>query len=343
MSVNHFSIVEKELARKKLYLSIVSDLNDFLGWDRLESSSNLLLRLVFSEAWYKSTKDWYRNTKDSYQNIRSDPIFDEQFCEETIQGIKEDLDYKLHYKVSKQVDEVKEWLTKRFIQAREEVEKVDQKDDIVIPKGEKLIYKNEIMDDINDLSKDFPDQLNYVFAVNIRYVYMGIARHGASRAYKSMGFDKSVSDNERKFDKGDAIECFANPLNRYFDHYCSAFPDIELPLGSLGSFNDPQVRDKISKLGISQLFLNPPLSVPIIKDTYEYVLNLESNKTCTSTMPGWSDIHDQFTDRLKSHPGFKFFTVHQPGKIAFINKFHVKTKNKLRYNQNKVVEWQVKT
>jgi len=37
---------------------------------------------------------------------------------------------------------------------------------------------------------------------------------------------------------GVALECFASPLNSYFAHYCSAFPDTDSSFGSLGSFFD---------------------------------------------------------------------------------------------------------
>lgn len=35
---------------------------------------------------------------------------------------------------------------------------------------------------------------------------------------------------------GVQLECFASPLNCRFDQYCSAFPDVDAPFGSLGSF-----------------------------------------------------------------------------------------------------------
>jgi len=35
---------------------------------------------------------------------------------------------------------------------------------------------------------------------------------------------------------GVALECFASPLNTYFGRYCSAFPDVDSPFGSQGSF-----------------------------------------------------------------------------------------------------------
>ena len=35
---------------------------------------------------------------------------------------------------------------------------------------------------------------------------------------------------------GVAFECFASPLNTYFGHFCSAFPDTDAPFGSSGSF-----------------------------------------------------------------------------------------------------------
>ena len=42
---------------------------------------------------------------------------------------------------------------------------------------------------------------------------------------------------------GVGIECFASPLNCYFAHFCSAFPDTDAPFGSLGSFFDLDLRE----------------------------------------------------------------------------------------------------
>lgn len=38
-------------------------------------------------------------------------------------------------------------------------------------------------------------------------------------------------------------ECFASPLNTHFTQYCSAFPDTDIPFGSLGSFYDYNPKD----------------------------------------------------------------------------------------------------
>ncbi len=57
---------------------------------------------------------------------------------------------------------------------------------------------------------------------------------------------------------GVGIECFASPLNSYFAHFCSAFPDTDTPFGSLGSFFDLELRE-------GSFEANPPF-VPEVMD-----------------------------------------------------------------------------
>lgn len=57
---------------------------------------------------------------------------------------------------------------------------------------------------------------------------------------------------------GTNFECFASPLNCFYGAYCSAFPDVDVPFGSLGSFNAFQpIR------GSYVCSLSPPLPLSI--------------------------------------------------------------------------------
>ena len=53
---------------------------------------------------------------------------------------------------------------------------------------------------------------------------------------------------------GTTIECFASPFNCRYRKYCSAFPDVEFRLGSLGSFFDDNAFDPMS----GSFEANPP-------------------------------------------------------------------------------------
>lgn len=315
------SIVEKELERQRLYTEILTDLTDHLSnvkGFRTESVSTLLLRIIFSEVRYRPIE---------YQG---DPIFnDGPLCPETIESIIEDIKYK---DTSVDPDPIIEWINMRMNKAYLELQTFDRVDAKVKYKKGKIYYEGKVLDEINNLAKDYPDHLDYVFATILRYTYIGIVRHGASRNYRGMGYRRD-----------EAVECFANPINRYFDKYCSAFPDIETKLGSMGSWYNPSVRKQVEEMGRSKtlrIFLNPPLTESIIKEIYEYVLGLEgTNLTINSTMPGWKDLHLLYNDDLRSLPGFKYYRECEPGTINFVNLFY--KRNNLRPNQNTVVEWEV--
>eukprot|EP00927_Polykrikos_kofoidii_P072041 TRINITY_DN68211_c0_g1_i1.p1 TRINITY_DN68211_c0_g1~~TRINITY_DN68211_c0_g1_i1.p1 ORF type:complete len:796 (-),score=131.25 TRINITY_DN68211_c0_g1_i1:29-2239(-) len=63
---------------------------------------------------------------------------------------------------------------------------------------------------------------------------------------------------------GVVAECFASPLNCYFGHYCSAFPDCDAPFGSLGSFFDFKPRRGAFEA-------NPPFAPTVLKRMREHM------------------------------------------------------------------------
>jgi hypothetical protein len=66
---------------------------------------------------------------------------------------------------------------------------------------------------------------------------------------------------------GVSMECFASPMNAYFPHFCSAFPLLELPFGSIGSF--------FSTRFLSGSFeANPPFTATLIQRMFAHMLDL---------------------------------------------------------------------
>jgi phosphorylated CTD-interacting factor 1 len=66
---------------------------------------------------------------------------------------------------------------------------------------------------------------------------------------------------------GVSLECFASPMNAYFPHFCSAFPLLELPFGSIGSF--------FSTRFLSGSFeANPPFTATLIQQMFAHMLDL---------------------------------------------------------------------
>jgi hypothetical protein len=85
----------------------------------------------------------------------------------------------------------------------------------------------------------------------------------------------------------DATECFASPFNHTFKHYCSAFPDLELTLGSLGNFFH------VKKFPTKILLINPVFDIMFINMTIEYILNyLKKNKHIVYfILPYWKNLN----------------------------------------------------
>jgi len=101
--------------------------------------------------------------------------------------------------------------------------------------------------------------LNDVFCVLSRYDT--IEGHGLQAA-----LPHSVMQMLRKH-FGVMVECFSSPLNTVTPFYCSAFPDTDIPFGSLGSFFD------FFPTSVS-FEVNPPFVPAIINQTSSHIDHL---------------------------------------------------------------------
>lgn len=71
------------------------------------------------------------------------------------------------------------------------------------------------------------------------------------------------------------MECFASPLNSRYGNFCSAFPDVDGPFGSMGSFFEYPFSSMISNGGGGCFQANPPFVADLIHEmvhTMEYHL-----------------------------------------------------------------------
>ncbi|KAL1522070.1 hypothetical protein AB1Y20_021713 [Prymnesium parvum] len=85
------------------------------------------------------------------------------------------------------------------------------------------------------------------------------------------------------------FECFASPLNCYFGAYCSAFPDVDAPFGSRGTFRAFRPRR-------GSYEVNPPFVDGIIDEMATQLLSLLATAqeageplTFVVVLPGWLD------------------------------------------------------
>ena len=120
-----------------------------------------------------------------------------------------------------------------------------------------------------------------LFALLLRYDAIGGAGFQAALGGPVMrGLQSALSVN---------FECFASPLNCYYGHFCSAFPDVDLPFGSRGSFaNFVPTRGSFEA--------NPPFVDGIIDASSDQMLQLLDTAQAASeplcfavVLPGWAD------------------------------------------------------
>lgn len=126
------------------------------------------------------------------------------------------------------------------------------------------------------------DKLSYVVALLIRYDYLDINSYELCNDYTSTQLKPNDSVGE----------FFASPFNHYFDYYFSAFPDLEIPLGSNGSiWNLTKIPEHLSVC-----FINPPFDASIIRVLLNKInswMSLASNNiTIYLTIPYWSDMEE---------------------------------------------------
>ena len=145
----------------------------------------------------------------------------------------------------------------------------------------KLDNRYEINQELYDSCKKRctdPDNYdNLILCLLIRYRALN---SGANQYVVDLNYKKLLKD---KFDLN--FECFGSVFNRYYDHFCSLFYDLEKYFGSLGSFMSLKV--------ISGFYMaNPPYDENLLKKMYKRVKkNIKSdNQVCfIMSIPKWDD------------------------------------------------------
>jgi hypothetical protein len=145
----------------------------------------------------------------------------------------------------------------------------------------KLDNKYEINRELYEsCKKRCKDQKNYdnlILSLLIRYRALN---SGANQYVVDLNYKKILKE---KF--GLNFECFGSVFNRYYDHFCSLFYDLEKYFGSLGSFMSLKV--------ISGFYMaNPPYDENLLKKMYKRVKkNIKSDdQVCfIMSIPKWDE------------------------------------------------------
>lgn len=212
-NISSTNIIESELYRKKLYQFILDNINEKLKKHLLiKEVQHFMLRYVFNKIIER--RDY------------NDPIFIPEYSDICYLQVQKDFEFKnIQIDVNEFVKYIDELLKDADNKMKDTV--IENDKPIYYDKNlNSFFYNNKYYKNISNLGNyKNPEFYPYCIALNIRYSYLHLSTHGLAREYYKMGYSKS-----------DGFEIFASSFNHYFDFYHSAFPDLEKPFGSLGSF-----------------------------------------------------------------------------------------------------------
>lgn len=122
-------------------------------------------------------------------------------------------------------------------------------------------------------SEKYINRLLYVYKAYIKYTTKNMQLATPPKAYKEFSEKYGVT-----------LEGFASPLNHYFDKFCSPFPGVDKPFGSIGSFFDVEINEST--------VCNPPFEEEVMYECYkkiERTLSKHKNIYIILIVPRWDD------------------------------------------------------
>jgi len=284
-------LVERELVERELYRKEIYE-KEFILWSentllmKKKEVSSLLIRYIFNKIITMSDDD--------------DPVFIKTRSPIAENQLKKDFKY-LKIKISP--DEFIHNLEKKFSKSQDDMRREFPTDSPVYLADDKITYKKTEYKDISSLAKNNPCFTKYALCLNIRYNYLRLENHGLARIY--MG----------KRDEG--FEAFSSAFNRYFDSFCSCFPDLERPFGSVGSFFKNQ------KWNNKKIYVNPPFDESLMSLVMTRITEIcETFKGCqpikfVCTFPDWSEF--EYLDKFKKTKCVKRINTFEKGTLPFVD------------------------
>jgi Phosphorylated CTD interacting factor 1 WW domain len=326
--------VEDELYRKELYMTWLSKTVQFIkanGWNTIhfKTVAHLLLRQIFLRIIVR---------KDELD----DPVFITTISEEADKQLIKDLVYetntvKTHPQenLTARTENVLKYFLNglqfcaKQMRAFQDAKKDDVQDEQISlnPRYDTWMYKGVMYEDHQNLIKNHASNLiaqHKALAVNIRYTYLNLWNQGLARRFQ----------DELHLERHQAIEGFSSLINHYFNHFYSAFPDLETEFGSKGSFfsadfvmSSKEVRRENSPP--YRVYVNPPFDeLLMLKAAQKVIDSLDqgSEFEFVFTIPGsWTDF--EALDLLKASKWKTNYILHKKGTLGFIN--YMKSKDEI--------------
>lgn len=338
-------IIETELYRKKLYNNIIDKVSHKLNkYLELKEIQHFVLRYIFNKIIQRTYDD--------------DPIFIPKYSEICYLQVEKDLEFKNIKIDNMNTKEFVEYIDTLLENSLNELHNalknniIEEDDSIIYNEHSNLFtYKNKTYKNISNLANINNKHLHcYCISLNIRYSYLCLSTHGLARNYNKMGYSKT-----------EGIEIFASSFNHYFNLYHSAFPDLEKPFGSLGSFFESiepsllkytietvllSIKNNSYTEGIEKKIKEPFFMCDVYKKTYSKKSYYKSSKNRHKNKVMF--VNPPFDMVLMSIVFFVFehlnidyktiFTVPNWGNFLFLSRIkkHTRTKKTIVYPKGKL-------
>jgi len=168
----------------------------------------------------------------------------------------------------------------------------------------------------------------YLFASYFRYKYFYIGNQSLAYDYEKNDTLEIIAN---KYSKNEVTECFSTPFNRYYNYFCSAFPDLDEHFGSLGNFFHRMLEASKDKFTFPTkvLKINPIFVLTSMNYALELSLTTfkkqKNDYIMTFILPNWTDFEgvdkvDAFMEKNKKK--YKYTrTVFPKGQVRFRNYF----------------------
>lgn len=286
-------IVDKEISRRQLYITMIQDLTSLLSHTKLEPMyiKQMALRYFYNKI--------AQTTYEGSSVPSSDPLFILGDSTLAKRQIKSDLKYSGVNDVDP--NSIIDLLESYVNTANEKLPKLKYKHLTPVRIDNKLVVNNFQVNDFRRLSDI---NIYHAFALGLRYQYIALNNHNLARMYKSEGYKTSM-----------CLEGFGTAYNHYFDLFCSPFPDLEAVFGSIGSFFS--VKEWPKKC----VHVNPPFDAELmslcIYKVLESIKTLKKGYTFTFVLPDWLDLQS-FRD-LRDSKYTVWYKIHDKGDFPFID------------------------
>ena len=131
---------------------------------------------------------------------------------------------------------------------------------------------NDIRERLRNKDPNAADRVLLIYTNFIRYTSQGMQLAVPPKVYEEYKTTYNIT-----------LEGFASPINHYFDRFCSAFPDVDKPYGSIGSFFDTDIKENV--------VANPPFEEEVMEACIDKLFEAISNNHITAILivPRWDD------------------------------------------------------